>query len=153
MMQLTFTKKNGKYDHLAIVKDDKEVGHVDCPKQGIIPHDMVHYGVESVLHKRGFISRIHAGEEATFQMQAEAESDGVERLVEVFQADGWSGWKTPASDMLELYQVTCHARLCPALQLGTADVESVRIELLRLSALWNAVDVGDALTLNFELQT
>lgn len=151
-MQLIFTKKNGKYDHLSIVKGGQEVGNIDCPKQGIIPHDMVHYGVENTLHKRGFISRIHAGEKATLQMQAEAESDGVERLVEVFQADGWSGWQTPAEDMLELYQVTCDARHCPALQVKPEDVESVRCELLRLSSLWSAVAIGDSLTLGFDLQ-
>ena len=151
-MELQFTKKNGKYDHLAIWKNGTLIGEIDCPKQGIIPHDMVHFGVEKILHKRGFISRIHAGEEANFQMKGEAESDGVERLVEVFQADGWSGWQTSAIEMLDLYQVTCNARLCPALALNEADVESVRVELLRLSRLWNAVDVGGVLNLRFELQ-
>ncbi len=87
-----------------------------------------------------------------FQMKGEAESDGVERLVEVFQADGWSGWQTSAIEMLDLYQVTCNARLCPALAVNEADVESVRVELLRLSRLWNAVDVGGVLNLRFELQ-
>ncbi len=151
-MQLVFTKKTGKYDHLTIIRPNCEIEQIDCPKQGIIPHDMVHFGVESILHKRGFISRIHAGEEATFQMQAEAESDGVERLVEVFQADGWSGWQTPAGEMLDLYQVTCNARLCPPLALSVDDVDMVRLELLRLSALWNAVPTHESLTLNFELQ-
>lgn len=150
-MELKFTKKNGKYDHLAIAKDGALIAEIDCPKQGIIPHDMVHFGIETILHKRGFISRIHAGEEANFQMKGEAESDGVERLVEVFQADGWSGWQTPANELLELYQVTCHARECPALQLRAEDVESVRLELLHLSALWSAVAINDMLTLRFEV--
>ena len=150
-MELIFTKKEGKYDHLAIWKGGCLSAEIDCPKQGIIPHDMVHFGVEHVLQKRGFIGRIHTGEEASFQMQGEAESDGVERLVEVFQADGWSGWQSAAQDMLDLYQVTCAARSCPPLSLATEDIEQVRQELLRLSALWQAVAVGQTLTLQFDL--
>ena len=150
-MELIFTKKEGKYDQLAIWKQGQLSSQIDCPKQGIIPHDMVHYGVEHILQKRGFIGRIHAGEEASFQMQGEAESDGVERLVEVFQADGWSGWQSAAQDMLDLYQVTCAARSCPPLSLSTEDIEQVREELLRLSALWQAVAVGQTLTLQFDL--
>lgn len=150
-MELIFTKKEGKYDQLAIWKQGQLSGQIECPKQGIIPHDMVHYGVEHILQKRGFIGRIHAGEEVSFQMQGEAESDGVERLVEVFQADGWSGWQTPAQDMLDLYQVTCAARVCPPLLLAAEDIEQVRQELLRLSVLWQKVEIGQSLTLSFKL--
>ncbi|WMW80560.1 hypothetical protein RF679_18255 [Undibacterium cyanobacteriorum] len=149
-MELIFTKrKDGKYDHLAIWNAGELRGEIECPKQGIIPHDMVHYGVEHILQKRGFIGRVAAGEAAVFQMQGEAESNGVERLVEVFQADGWAGWSTAAEDMLDLYQVTCAARQCPALPLQVADVEQVRQELLRLSALWQTTEPGQSLHLEF----
>ena len=46
-------------------------------------HHSARYGAlwrRAYLAKRGFIGRIHAGEEVSFQMQGEAESDGVERL-------------------------------------------------------------------------
>lgn len=149
-MELIFTKRReGKYDHLAIWKEGELRGEIECPKQGIIPHDMMHYGVEHILQKRGFIGRVAAGEAAAFEMQGEAESDGVERLVEVFQADGWAGWNTAAEDMLDLYQVTCAARDCPSLSLQVTDVEQVRQELLRLSALWQATEAGQSLHLKF----
>lgn len=94
-MHLVFTKGAGKHDRMDVMCDGVVSESIECPKQGIIPHDMVHFAVESVLQKRGFVGRVLDGEAASFQMQAEAESDGVERLVEVFQADGWSGWNTP----------------------------------------------------------
>lgn len=148
-MQLIFTKGSGKYDQMEVVRDGISVESIACPKQGIIPHDMVHYGVESTLHKRGFVNRILHGESASFHMEADAESDGVERLVEVFQADGWSGWTSASTDMLDLYQVTCDARQCAPLALHTDDIEAVRNKLLELSAQWQAVSVGGSLVLAF----
>jgi len=149
-MQLIFTKGSGKYDRMDIVRNGVPVEGIDCPKQGIIPHDMVHFGVEITLRKRGFIGRVLHGEAATFQMQAEPESDGVERLVEVFQADGWSGWNSSPADMLDLYRVTCDARQCPPLQLSIDDIDAVRKKLLEFTALWQAVTVGASLVLEFE---
>lgn len=122
---------------------------IDCPKQGIIPHDMVHYAVECVLHKKGFLGRVLDGEVASFQMSAGSESDGVERLVEVFQADGWSGWSSSPTDMLELYQVTCNARQCTPLTVNSDDIEAVRVRILDLTKQWHAIPVGKSLTLEF----
>jgi hypothetical protein len=149
-MQLVFTKGSGKYDRMDVVRDGVVAGTIQCPKQGIIPHDMVHYAVESTLHKRGFISRIADGEAASFQMQAEAESDSVERLVEVFQGDGWSGYRSAPAEMLDLYAVTCKSRQCEPLHVSTDDIEAVRQRILELTAQWEAVPVGKALTLDVE---
>ncbi len=148
-MKLVFTRGAGKHDRMDIVRDDAIPEQVDCPKQGIIPHDMVHYAVESLLQQRGFLRRVLHGEAAAFGMGAEAESDGVERLVEVFQADGWDGFSTPARDMLDLYRVTCEARACPALAVDVGDIEAVRQRILELTAEWQAVPVGKSMTLQF----
>jgi len=80
-------------------------------------------------------------------MAADPDSDSVERLVEVFQGDAWSGGTTPAAGMTELYEVTCEARGCPALPIGEADVEAVRSAMTDLTARWAAVAVGAQLEL------
>lgn len=149
-MKLIFTKGAVKHDRLEIVREAHPVETIQCPKQGIIPHDMVHYGVELWLQKRGFISRVFDGEAASFQMQAEPESDGVERLVEVFQGDGWSGYQSPAEEMIALYQITCQARACPALAVQASDIDEIRRELLDLTSRWQAIAVGESLTLQFQ---
>ena len=146
-MQLIFIKGAGKTDQLEVRRDGVVTERIDCPKQGIVPHDMVHYAVENVLHRRGFIGRVLEGEAASFQMAADSESDGVERLVEVFQADGWAGWNTPPQDLLDLYQVTCQARQCAPLTVGLDDLEMVRQKLLQLTQQWQAIAVGEALVL------
>lgn len=146
-MHLIFRKGAGKTDQLEVRRDGVVTERIDCPKQGIVPHDMVHYAVENVLHRRGFIGRVLEGEAASFQMAADGESDGVERLVEVFQADGWAGWNTPPQDLLDLYQVTCQARQCVPLTVSLDDLESVRQKLLQLTQQWQAIAVGEALVL------
>jgi len=151
-VQLIFTKGPGKHDRLELRRNGLTSEHVECPKQGIIPHEMVHFAVESVLERRGFVTQVIDGEGAAFQMVSDAESEGVERLVEVFQADGWSGWGSRAADMLELYLVTCEARHCAPLPLDSADIEAVRAQLLSLTSQWGAVAIGASLVLQFDPQ-
>lgn len=146
-MQLIFTKGAAKHDTLAVLRHGTSAASIQCPKQGIIPHDMVHFAVESVLHKRGFIQRILDGEPAALQMAADSESDGVERLVEVFQADGWAGWNSDPADLLDLYRTTCMARGCEPLAIRSADLAAVRRKMLELTAQWQAVAVGESLVL------
>ena len=124
------------------------VEDIDCPKQRIIPHDMVHYAVEYTLQKRGFLGRVRDGESANFQMQAEPLSDGVERLVEVFQGDAWSGGNATPEDMLDLYRVTCTARECPMLPITPEDIVSVRHKIMELDSQWQALAVGDSMSLS-----
>lgn len=148
-MQLIFTKGPDKYDRLDIHRDDGAVESIQCPKQRIIPHDMVHYAVEHTLLKRGFLGRVRDGEAAMFTMRPEAESDAVERLVEVFQGDAWSGSGSTADSMIDLYRVTCDARSCPMLPVTAADMEAVRARIAELDAQWQAVEVGGSLKLAF----
>lgn len=146
-MHLVFTKGSAKVDRMDVVRDGVVAEGIDCPKQGIIPHDMVHYAVENTLQARGFVHRVADGEAATFRMQANDESDGVERLVEVFQADGWSGWTGAPADLIDLYRVTCTARACTPLPVGVDDMRAVRDRILALTDAWTAVPVGGSLTL------
>lgn len=145
-MEITFIKGPGKYDQMRVVRDGV-VETIDCPKQRIIPHDMVHYAVECVLRKRGFLGRVRDGEPANFQMDPDPQSDGVERLVEVFQGDAWSGGNATPEDMLDLYRVTCVARECPTLPLSAEDIVSVRDRIKELDAQWQALAIGESMRL------
>jgi len=147
-MQLIFTKGSGKFDRMEVVRGDGAVEAIDCPKQRIIPHDMVHYAVEATLARRGFLARVREGARADFRMQPEAESDGVERLVEVIQGDAWSGGGSDAADMLDLYRVTCTERDCPMLPVTAADIDAIRARVAGLSAQWDALPIGQSLALS-----
>jgi hypothetical protein len=148
-MQLICTKGSGKHDRMDVVRPGHALESIQCPKQRIIPHDMVHYAVESTLQKRGFLGRVREGEAANFRMQADTESDSVERLVEVIQGDAWSGGDSKAEDMLDLYQVTCSARECPCLAVTEADIEAIRECVAALTKQWDSVAVGSTLVIKF----
>lgn len=145
-MRLTFTKRGGKYDDLAIERAGKEPETIACPKQGIIPHDMVHFGVESVLGHRGFLSLVADGERADFATVGGESEDAVERLVETFQAEMWGG-RVPAEELLATYEHACGARGHGAVPVSAADVDAIRARLDALGADWEKVPVNGSLVL------
>ena len=146
-MKLVFTKGPAKYDRMDVIRPGEPVETVDCPKQRILPHDMMHYAVESTLDARGFLRRVEQGEAATLRMKPESRSDAVERLVEVFQADEWSGATSSPGELIEMYRVTCNARSCSALPIEEGAILAIRASIERLTALWDAVPVGKSLEL------
>jgi hypothetical protein len=146
-MELVFTKGPHKHDQLLVRRPGLADERIECPKQRIIPHDMVHYAVESTLRRRGFLARVRDGEQASFRMQSEGESDGVERLVEVIQGDAWSGAASTPAELMDLYRVTCSARDCPPLEVTESDIGAIRDCIAGLTARWEQLAVGQSLTL------
>lgn len=149
-MILTFTKGTGKTDWLDIVRvHGSAAPRIDCPKQRIIPHDMVHYAVESVMAARGFLGGVAEGGGSGFAAGGDAAAEAIERLVETIQAEAWSG---PAAtvEVIDLYHVACQARGHAAVPVDAAAVEAIRARMAELDAEWRKVPVGGAMTLAFE---
>jgi hypothetical protein len=146
-MRLTFTKRDGKYDDLSIEREDRQPETIKCPKQGIIPHDMVHYAVESSLTHSGFLTLVAGGEAAAFTTTGGDAEEAVERLVENFQAEMWGG-RVPAEELLASYELACEARGHPAAPVSVADVERIRARLDELTEKWAAVPLNGSLTLD-----
>ena len=146
-MGFIFTKRAGKFDDLEIRHTDGGTEHVRCPKQRIIPHDMVHYAVEVVLTHQGFLGRVAAGESANAHMSAQPVPESVERLVEVIQAELWSGGASNG-EVLSLYELSCAERGHPVASVTTEQVDLIRMEVTDLTARWDAVPVGGSLSLN-----
>src|SRR4051812_32114492 len=147
-MELRFVKRAGKHDALTIVRSGGTVETVACPKQGIIPHDMVHYAVESVLAHRGFLSLVKDGQALAFAAAGGDGEEAVERLVETFQAEMWGG-RVPAADLLATYAHACEARGHGIAPISAEDVAAIRRRLDALTAQWAAVPVNGALTVRF----
>ncbi|HSC19334.1 MAG TPA: hypothetical protein VLC74_10500 [Rhizomicrobium sp.] len=148
-LQFIFEKlREGKYDRLRIERDGR-TQEVACPKIGGIPHDMVHFAVENVMAKRGFMRRVADGEDLAFRMAPDIESDQMERLVEVMQADANGGFPAPA-DLIDMYRVTCDAREVAPYPVSEADILAIRAEMARLDRLWKETPAGGALTLSFD---
>lgn len=146
-MKLQFTKRDGKYDALVIERDDGTTESIACPKQGIIPHDMVHYAVESVLHHSGFLSLVRQGKDERAAIGADSE-EAIERLVETFQAEMWGG-QVPAADLIATYEHACESRRHTTLSVSEFDIDNVRKRLETLTNQWSAVSINQTLTLEF----
>jgi hypothetical protein len=139
-MQLVFTKLPGKTDLLVVTRADGSTARVDCPKQGMIPHDMVHYAVEKIVHADGFLSRVANGEGLGFTQGIAESAEPVERLVETMQADTWSNaGASDVDELIALYDLACAARGHAALPLSPGHIAAIRAEMADLAARWAAV--------------
>jgi hypothetical protein len=148
-MQLTFTKGAGKFDRLAIVTAAGPQPAIECPKQGIIPHGMVHFAVETEVATIGFLGGIAEGGDAGFRAGVDnPHHRSVERLVETVQAEAWSGSPVSDADFLSLYHVTCEARGDTPLDLSSAMLAAIRDRLGALDREWRAVPIGGSLVLH-----
>lgn len=146
-MDLIFVKRSGKNDELTIVRDGAATDTIACPKQGILPHDMVHYAVESVLAHRGFLSLVKAGGDAGFAAAAgvgDAAAEAVERLVETMQAEMWGG-RVPIADLIAVYEQACDARGHRAVPVTPDDIVTIRARIDALVHQWAAVPTNGSL--------
>lgn len=149
-MELVFTKLDGKYDALVVAQTGRERQRIACPKQGIIPHDMVHFAVESVLAHRGFLSLLGLGQAAGFSMQCGPAHECIERLVEVFQAELW-GERLTEGEFVRTYNHACPARSHASLPISNDEIALIHAKLEDLGQRWNALPVNGSLVLHLEL--
>jgi hypothetical protein len=126
------------------------------PRQGILPHDLVHYVVESTLGWRhGFLGMIAAGADIAWTMERTHDPANVEvadqaihaeAVVESLQAQLWSGAFDDAL-FLDGVRSACEARArcVPALPAGIGGV--LFEQALALNARWQQVPFHGALEL------
>lgn len=155
-MQVYFKKCDGKVDWLECVRQDGSTTRCPMPKQGILPHDLVHYVVESTLElRRGFYGIIAAGvgfpksappwDADEFAIDDLTEALQAESLVECFQAEMWNGFQ-PSENFLEILAVTCQQRHVPGLTQATVgNLDRVRSQLQHVTQTWEALPIGEAL--------
>ena len=102
-MKLIVTRRGrtDKYDDLRCVRRDGSATGCAMPRQGILPHDLVHYVVESTLGWRNAFYGMIAGGTDIGPAMEQAHDPGnealldqaihVEAIVESLQAQLWSG--------------------------------------------------------------
>ena len=151
--------KTDKLDRLRYVRADGSFTACSMPRQGILPHDLIHYVVESQLQlSNGFTGLIAQGAEAAFATQlshglaekmAGAEAIQVEAMVEALQTQLWAG-QFSMEDFVEGVRTACHARDQSTFDFSDTDIPPRLFEKVReLNMQWAAVPYYGSLTLQF----
>jgi hypothetical protein len=148
--------RNDKLDRLRCIRRDGSETATSMPRQGILPHDLVHYVVESGLGWRhGFLGMIAAGADIGWTMEqthdpanrdATDQAIHAEAVVESLQAQLWSGAFDGAL-FLEGVRSACEVRgrSVPALPSGAGS--TLFEQALALNARWQQLPFHGALSL------
>ena len=160
-MKLTARKlgKADKHDLLVCTRADGSTAQVAMPRQGVLPHDLLHYVVETALpFRHGFLSQVADGASIAIEAgmsYAEGparhvlESGQVESLVEALQTQLWAG-AFDTDTFLEGARLACESRRLPAPELPGLDLEALLFERARrLNDEWMQVPPQQAMTLDF----
>jgi hypothetical protein len=158
-MKLIATKqgKADKYDQLRCVRRDGSESTCPMPRQGILPHDLLHYVVENGMRWRhGFLGQVAAGRDIDFAAEYAHDPDNreaadqviqAEALVETLQAQLWSG-AFDAGMFMDGLLGACAARGRNAPDLSGVDLEEVFYRrAVELGARWQQVPFYGSLEL------
>ncbi len=168
-MQITFTKGQ-REDWIAIVRDDGSRADTQFPHKGPVPHDAVHLFVEAGLGlSQGFWGMVGSGlhpeellEIAKTAGHASAKPAGMpgasivellqaERLVEVFEADLWSGSSGDEDALLDLGRTACAYSHVPMPAVPDGAVVRIRSGIVHFSEDWLAAPIGHKIELCWPL--
>ncbi|MBD1845770.1 hypothetical protein H6F89_20645 [Cyanobacteria bacterium FACHB-63] len=159
-MRIQFTKQSGKYDRMKCIRIDGTATSCTMPKQGILPHDFVHYVVEDTLDLcQGFWGILAIGvgfpdaeppwDAAEFNLPDLTQALQTESLVEYFQAEMWNSFHV-SENFAEILQVTCQARNVPAPENISLDqLEQVQSRLQYFTQQWQQLAIGETLEVEF----
>jgi hypothetical protein len=148
--------RTDKLDRLRCIRRDGSETSTAMPRQGILPHDLLHYVAESALGWRhGFLGMIAAGADIGWTMQQTHDpANGdfadqaihAEAVVESLQAQLWGG-AFDADLFREGVRSACQARGCsvPALDAGAG--AALFEQALALNLRWQQVPFHGTLAL------
>ena len=166
-MRITITKGE-KDDRLEMERPDGSHASTRFPHKGPIPHDFLHYAVESELgFDRGFWGLVESGHHpeevqdiAKVAGHASAKRAQVpagdfvaaiqaERIVEAFEADHWSGGAGDASGIIYMANAGCEQSLVPPAPMDEQAVERIRSRIADFTGRWKAIAPGDSIVLEW----
>lgn len=154
-------RRGGRADVLEAILPGRPPVRFETPNKGPVPHDAVHVFVERAFRlEKGFWGLIATGLSPD-DLQALAATGGhpsaarasvpdagivqllqSERLVEVFEADLWSGGQGKAEDLLALAEVACASSGVDLPPAPAGAVAAVQADLQGFARAWADVPRG-----------
>jgi hypothetical protein len=158
-MKIIATKlaKNDKYDQLRCIRSNGSETSTLMPRQGVLPHDLIHYVVENTLgYDHAFFGLVAKGADISFAMaqshdianQAVAcQATHAEAIVESLQAQLWSG-NFDIDMFLAGLAGACEMRSQPVPDLSRVDVKSeLYAGVMSLAQHWQQLPFHDSIEL------
>jgi hypothetical protein len=160
-MLVRFTKNlpTAKVDSLTCVRTDGTNTTGEMPRQGVLPHDAIHFVVESTLGWHDAFFGQVAGGASLDQIAAKLHGQRVEwskltqalqaeSLVECLQAELWGGESDPAT-FAETLVITCRRRSVPPPDITAEELVGVRQALRDFGAAWRPLLPGASIERTF----
>jgi hypothetical protein len=166
-MRITITKGE-REDSVEAVRADGSSVRSSFPHKGPIPHDAVHFYVESSLgiadafwgmvaagrHPEEVAAIAKEGGHASAKRATVPEASVVrlvqaERAVECFEADLWSGGASSPQTIRETIEAGCAHSLVPPIDLSDQAIASIRFYLADLMRHWRSAPLGERVVLDW----
>jgi hypothetical protein len=154
---------NDKYDTLRCVRADGSSTETAMPRQGALPHDLIHAVVESAFgFTDGFMGLVAKGADISLLAKDFVEhidpvrltqAAQAESVVEALQTQLWAGaFDAPA--FRYGVETTCAMRQVPAPDLTDCAPEAdLYNRAINMNAAWQSVASGNTWSLRFPLET
>jgi hypothetical protein len=162
-MQLIATRlgNSDKHDRLRCVRADGSASEVAMPRQGALPHDLIHLVVESALgFDNGFIGLVSRGADIDFagkqfheyiDPERHAQVAQAESVVESLQAQLWSGAFDAGSFQYGV-ETACSMRGVAKPDFSSCDPRTALFDrVVALGRAWSALPSHAQWTLAFPL--
>jgi hypothetical protein len=150
----------GKVDRLRVVRDDGTETGCEMPRQGVLPHDLVHAVVESRLQlQEGFLGLVGKGADIAFAEKNFRDYIDPERHFEVAQSESvveglqtqlWQG-EFDFNAFLAGVAGACAMRGVAVPVISEADGQAMFDAAVRLNGQWQQLAVKDEFVLAFPL--
>ncbi len=160
-MLVRFTKNSpaAKADTLTCIRPDGTSTHGEMPRQGILPHDALHFVVEATLGWHdAFFGQVARGATldhltttlhgAKIERSRPTQALQSECLVECLQSETWGGTSDPAT-FAETLVLTCRRRSVPPPDIDAEELTRVRLALREFGAAWRPLGPGQSLERTF----
>ncbi|MGZ3727208.1 MAG: hypothetical protein ACXWQQ_15515 [Pseudobdellovibrio sp.] len=143
MKSIKFTKLNGKYDRVEFIDEGRVISEISNPKQGTLPHDLVHAIIESSLKVSGFINLMFCGRRAEMGEAADGEAWLAEAMVESVQGMLWSG-SLQADQFNDWVQNICEQRKVQYFAISDEQFFKLKLVIEDISKKWKNLNIGES---------
>lgn len=146
MKCVRFIKTDSKFDQIEFIKSGSVIAKLTNPKQGILPHDLIHAIVEHHFKIRGFTEMVFEGQSPQFAMNPDGEAWLAEAMVESIQGMLWSD----SLDHLQFNEwvgAICRQRRVASFAATAEQFFELELTVEDVTAQWKALNTGGSLEL------